>query len=301
MPCYHPIIGYRAQEKNKNGKRPIVFKLREGFCDMPVIIPCGQCVGCRLEKSRQWATRCVHEASLYSKNCFLTLTFNDDNLPKDRSVRIEHMQRFLHDLRQKFPNDKIRYFLCGEYGDEFQRPHYHVILFNFDFSDKVFWKRSAEFPLYTSSILSRLWPYGYSVIGDVSFESAAYVARYVMKKINGDKADEHYNGREPEFCSMSLRPGIGHDWIEKFFTDVYPHDYVVIRNGLKVLPPRYYDKYCEEYYPELFAEIKRNRSKICSDYIIDKDRAFIDYERLEKKEIYKMASIERLVRSYENL
>lgn len=302
MPCYRPIVGYKSQVVNPSGKRSIVFNLKDGFHDLPVLLPCGQCIGCRLERSRSWATRCMHEASMYDRNCFLTLTYDPAHLPASGSLVLDDIQRFLKRLRKNFPNDKLRYFLCGEYGDDTQRPHYHIILFNFDFFDKTFHKSSySGCPIYISRTLDRIWGNGICWIGSVTFESAAYVARYVLKKVTGDKANDHYQGRLPEFCTMSRKPGIGLPWLERYFGDVYPHDFVVVRNGIKCRPPRFYDNYCEEYYPELFAEVKRYRKSTSSDYMIDELRCFVDYERLEKKEIFKMKQIERLMRNYENL
>lgn len=300
MVCYSPIRAYRATRKNANGKRPISFTLKDGYVDMPLLVPCGQCLGCRLTRSRNWAARCVHEASLYDRNCFLTLTYNDDHLPSDLSLHFEHVQKFMHDLRQKFPNDKIRYFLCGEYGEQYERPHYHILLFNFSFPDVKLWCYKNRIALWTSEILNSIWKHGYCIIGDVNFQSAAYVARYVLKKITGDKADDHYHGRVPEFCSMSLRPGIGHDWIEKYATDVLNTGFLVVRSGsktTKLLPPPYYDKFFEQYYPEAYKEMKRNRKNIVTDYMIDDSKCIIDHERLEAKLKVKYSRIERLIRT----
>ena len=118
MPCYSPIKGYRSKVLSPNGKRTIVFKPNLGFVDLPVLVPCGQCCGCRLERSRQWAIRCTHEASLHENNCFITLTFNDDNLPSDKSLDVRHFQLFMKRLRKQFGSN-IRYYHCGEYGENF--------------------------------------------------------------------------------------------------------------------------------------------------------------------------------------
>ena len=117
MPCYHPIPGYRAKSTNPSGKRSIVFNLSEGFKNFAVSVPCGRCIGCRLERARQWSIRCIHEASLYEANCFVTLTYDDDNLPLDGSLRPRDMVLFLKRLRKRF-GPGIRFFQCGEYGDK---------------------------------------------------------------------------------------------------------------------------------------------------------------------------------------
>ena len=144
--------------------------------------------------------------------------------------------------------------MCGEYGEDFSRPHYHACLFNFDFRDKLYFKRSGDSKLYTSSVLSELWPFGFSLIGALTFESAAYTARYCMKKVTGKGAEDHYKAidtktgeiytRVAEFNKMSLRPGIGAPWFEKFSSDVYPEGKVVVR-GKKATAPRFYDKLYE--------------------------------------------------------
>lgn len=215
-------------------------------------LPCGQCVGCRLERSRQWAMRCMHEASLYKRNCFITLTYRDDCLPANGSLNYRDFQLFMKRLRKSFPNSRIRFYMCGEYGEDFNRPHFHACLFNFDFEDKVPVRllSGSGSKLFKSKTLERLWPFGYGSIGAVTFESAAYVARYVMKKVNGDRAKDHYKvvdsdgvitWRTPEFNKMSLRPGIGAQWMERFVSDVYPDGNVVVR-GHESKSPRYYDK-----------------------------------------------------------
>lgn len=242
MPCFHPITAYLSGSVNENGKRQITFNVKESFAGYTVKVPCGQCIGCRLERSRQWAVRCVHEATLYEENCFITLTFHDACLPSGGSL-VEHgkdFADFMKRLRKKFGSG-VRYFHCGEYGELLKRPHHHACLFNFNFPDRVLWSRRGGVDLYVSESLVKLWPFGFSTIGDVTFESAAYVARYVVKKITGNVAAAHYKGLKPEYVTMSRRPGIASGWMDKFKSDVYPDDFVVIRDGIKCRAPRFYD------------------------------------------------------------
>jgi hypothetical protein len=189
----------------------------------------------------------MHEAQMHEDNCFITLTFNTMELEKrnHNSVDVKDFQNFMKKLRNS-TNQKIRFFHCGEYGDKNRRPHYHAILFGYDFMDKVLFKNSNGNKLYVSDKLQQLWPYGFSTIGSVTFDSAAYVARYALKKINGDKAEQHYLTEDgeilhPEYCTMSRRTGIGYTWFQKYKSDVYPHDYCEF-DGKKILPPRYYDE-----------------------------------------------------------
>lgn len=285
MPCYSPLKGWRSQAVNDSGKRGIVFNVKAGFADMPIDVPCGQCIGCRLEKSRQWALRCVHEASLYPSNVFITLTYSDEHLPKNASLDKAHFQKFMKRLRKKYHGNTVRFYHCGEYGDvdndnpkhlmqygvsKLGRPHYHALLFNIDFADKQIISDKDGIRLYTSQSLSRLWPYGYNTIGEVTFESAAYCARYVTKKMYGEKADEHYTrvfpstgeivNIEPEYTTMSRRPGIGKDWFKQYRDDVYPKDFVTVR-GKKIKPPVFYDRMLEVEDPEYMEKIKMRRKR----------------------------------------
>lgn len=284
MACYHPLTGYRARTPNPSGKYSLVFNRNEGYIDQEITVPCGGCIGCRLEYSRQWAVRCLHEASLYENNVFLTLTYNDENLPtetddgipapKTSTLRKSDFQKFMKRLRKRYGNTNggpIRYFHCGEYGEKKSRPHYHALIFNFDFSDKYLWRLSPckSYQIFRSKELEKLWPYGFCEIGSVTYQSAAYVARYVIKKHKGKDSFKHYSDydestgqvlfeRIPEYVTMSRRPGIGKGWLEKYENDVYPHDSVVI-DGSEWKPPRYYDNQLEE---DEFFKIKCKRKAL---------------------------------------
>ena len=219
MACFHPIDAWR------NAKRGITFDHSKAV-GFGLKLPCGQCVGCRLERSRQWAMRCVHEASLYDDNCFITLTYDAEHLPADGSLNKKHFQDFMKRLRSRFVERRIRFYHCGEYGVQYRRPHYHALLFNFDFVDKRLFKEVNGHRLYTSDDLALCWKLGFSSVGAVTFESAAYVARYIMKKVTGDPAEDHYRGVNsetgeltrllPEYTTMSRRPGIAREWYERF-------------------------------------------------------------------------------------
>ncbi|WNK14348.1 MAG: replication initiator protein [Microvirus sp.] len=222
-------------------------------------IPCGQCAECRLKRSREWAVRCMHESSLHRDNCFITLTYSDDNLDSP-SLNYKHFSDFMKRLRKKYPRDHLSYFVCGEYGETnpstgikdggIYRPHFHAILFGFNFPDRQPVKMIGRSDLFKSDILDKLWKKGNCKIGDVTFESCAYVARYAMKKVTGDLAQSHYTiitpdgeiiEREPEMLHMSKRPAIGRMWFERYGRHAYAHDSVIAR-GVEMQPPRYYDK-----------------------------------------------------------
>lgn len=301
MSCFSPLRGWYSKNRNPSGKRSIVFSRNEGFIDREVEIPCGSCDGCKLERSRQWAVRCYHEAQLHDMNCFITLTFDDKNLNQIHSLVKRDFQLFMKRLRKRFCSassdphfERIAYFHCGEYGDKFNRPHHHACLFGFDFPDKVLFSSRKGVNLYTSRILSLLWPHGFSTIGEVNFETAAYVARYVLKKAYGSEAKDHYDGRVPEYITMSRRPGIAGNWLPLFESDVYPQDCVVLKGGQKVRPPKYYDRKYELTNAKDFARLRRNRVKRARE---NPDNTS---ERLEQREAVCKAKMKLLKRSFEN-
>lgn len=264
------MTGYWCRYREPSGKRRVVFNHTEGFIDRPVVLPCGKCFGCRLERARQWAVRLTHESQLHGDNCFLTMTYDDDHIPKDYGLDKRHAQLFVKRLRQyawRKWKRRIKFYLCGEYGDKFDRPHYHMILFNLDFVDKKRWKKERGYWLYISETLDKLWKLGHCQIGDVSFKSCLYVAGYVIDKLDGEKYEDAYvyidkenniYDREREFALQSLRPAIGKDWYEENYLDVYAHDRV-ISNGHAAKPPRYYDKLAQEDPNSGFDDVHRRR------------------------------------------
>lgn len=273
MPCYRPLSAFMGYDPVK-GKRSVCFSGRSLVVETRkgVDLPCGQCIGCRLERSRRWAVRLMHEKQLHEKACFLTLTYSDDHLPCDGSLDVETFQKFMKRLRRG-SSGPLRFFHCGEYGERTARPHYHCCLFGEDFSsDRELYRVTERGDrLYNSDRLSEVWGLGHAVIGDLTFESAAYVARYVLKKITGEKAEAHYQGRKPEYVTMSRRPGIGAGWFEKFSSDAYPSDFVVMR-GKEMMPPPYYDKLLEKADPSLFKSIKKARERAAAEMQDSPDR-----------------------------
>jgi len=271
VPCFYPQTAYTRRRPNADGKKPISFKWVSGVHnEIPITLPCGGCIGCRLERSKQWAIRCVNEASQHENNSFITLTYNEANLPRQDgpeghpgTLAKEHYQLFMKRLRRKY-SQEIRFFHCGEYGDEKGRPHYHACLFNHDFEDKKLWKIVRGNPLYVSEQLDERWGLGFCSVGALTYQSAAYVARYILKKVTGKLAPSHYEWadpetgeifqRLPEYATMSK--GIGQSWIKKYKSDVYPGDFVVL-DGKKHKPPRYYDQQQEE---DALEAIKESRS-----------------------------------------
>ncbi len=198
---------------------------------------------------------------MHKQNCFLTLTYNDDQLPLDYSIDVRVLQLFMKRLREH-AKTRIRFFAAGEYGDRFLRPHYHALIFNYDFNDKKLHSIKKNIPLYTSDQLSQLWPHGFATIGTVNYQTAAYCARYTMKKIGGDDAPEHYTrvhpvtGKlctvQPEFSTQSRRPGIGATWFHKYKSDVFPSDFLIVDKKRHPVP---------KFYIKLLLEEERQRVK----------------------------------------
>lgn len=302
MPCYFPLQA--TFSLRPDGLKDIKFSNTNArnfsmgikfIGDNNLSLPCGRCMGCRLEKSRQWAVRCLHESKCYKDNCFVTLTYSPEKLPKNGSLVRKDVQDFLKRLRFKFSDRKIRVFYCGEYGDSLSRPHYHLCLFNLDFPDKEFLFKIEGNVSYTSKILSELWPNGISSVTGFSFETAAYVARYCTKKITGPNAKKHYGDRVPEFAGMSLKPGIGKSWFDKYAkTDLFPHDNVISR-GAKSKPPRYYDILRERVDPDGFAKAKEARRELGEERADDNtfDRLAVKLKCLEARTRLLLRKMER--------
>lgn len=296
MPCFKPLQAWRGRERGKSGKQKIVFDKSKSI-GIEITLPCGRCIGCRLERSRQWAMRMMHEASLHEENCFITLTYDEEKIPVDGSLVKGDFQKFMKRLRRKNENKKIRFFHCGEYGDKLGRPHYHAVLFGFDFEDKTLFKNLPEGgQLFTSSELDDLWGMGYATVGDVTFESCAYVARYVMKKITGPLAEDYYGGKLPEYTTMSRGGrgdggGIGGEWYDNFKSDVFPSDTMVV-NGVLCKPPRYYGNKYENENPEDWERIRSDRMRKANRRAYDSTP-----ERLRVREICTEERVKRLRRT----
>jgi hypothetical protein len=258
VPCFHPLLAFQVV-----GSGAVCFR-RPAAAYLDLKLPCGKCEGCQLERARQWAVRMMHEASLYDDNCFVTLTYDEKHLPVGGSLVREHFPLFIRRLRKAIFPRKVRYYHVGEYGTYYGRPHYHALLFGYDFGDKVKWSERGGFTVWRSCELEALWPLGYCELGSVTFDSAAYVARYVVgtdsRGVVGLDADGCVSELEREYSTMSRRPGIGRGWFDKFGGEVYPADGVVV-NGVLRKPPRYYDIRLAIESPEVFDGVRCSRMR----------------------------------------
>lgn len=339
MPCYRPLIAFHNAE---HGAVYFHESQRNGTCRQ-ISLPCGQCIGCRLQRAHEWATRCMHEAQLHTENCFITLTYNKEKLQTQSLVHRDY-QLFMKRLRKALgrkkwanviaiseslyyhthatdqgtrsgnvcdvsslhgvfdPIPRLQYYMAGEYGDTHRRPHFHACLFGINFHDRLYWQRTPSgSKIYISATLQQIWPHGFSSIGDVNYESAAYIARYIMAKQTGDNAAKYYEhidlttgeitDLKPEYNKMSLRYGIGKAWYTKYRSDCYPKG-TVYRYAKESKAPRYYDKLYKQEEPDKHEEMKMRREL---QAILTRDDN--TPERLQTKERVRQAQLNKLLRT----
>lgn len=290
MSCYHPLIGFPSLEKTKNGKEKLRIVKME-LSDTPeklkengaILIPCGKCIGCRLDYSRSWADRMMLELENTKKAIFLTLTYNNDNIvwssfdefgnPEFGTLNKRDCQLFLKRFRKYYGDFSIRFFLSGEYGSKTLRPHYHAIIFGIslgDISDIVdIGKNELGDRYYTSNTIERLWSNGFVLIADVNWKTCAYVSRYVTKKLNGISQDIRYEdrGQLPEFSLMSRKPGLGAYYLLEHpgCLDYDNINLSTIEGNIKLRIPKYYltKLYIDD--PVKYDNIIRERRKFVED------------------------------------
>ena len=248
--------------------------------------------------------RCAHEMQMHPPGTchFVTLTYNDDELPAGGSLHYPHYQKFMKRLRRN-ARQKFRFYMCGEYGDKYGRPHYHAILFGLQLEDLELWRTHQHVKYYRSELVEKSWSHGHVEISEANYKNAAYVARYIMKKVTGDQAEDHYKRIdpitlaeyevEPEFTRMSLKPGIGATWYEKYATDIFPGDFCIV-DGSKKKVPRYYEQSFKKHDPEKHEEIKKRRRKKARQMAKDTTP-----DRLRQREICAEARVTKLKRELE--
>lgn len=276
MACLSPFQAWRSNEVNKNGKRNIVFKESEAWESCRgFFLPCGNCIPCRLKVSRDWAFRMMCEGFDYDnhRNCsFLTLTYKPECLGSGTLVKkdiVDFLKRLRDGLSYHY-NVKIRTFYCGEYGEKNFRPHWHLIIFGWSFPDRVYHSTLPNGSvIYRSPFLEKHWSFGYSAVCDVSFETCAYVARYLTKKVKGDLASDHYLRPDletgelimytPEYHSMSRQGGIGFDWLSRNYASIYPKDFMTFGDNRRWQPPKAFDDKFKLWHPDIFEEVKLKR------------------------------------------
>ena len=297
MPCYSPLYGCRGVTGG------ISWSPRSSYVDVQMQVPCGQCIGCRLERSRQWAVRMMHEAQMHEDNSFVTLTYDDEHLPDHGSLQRppRDFQLFMKRLRKFYGKERISFYQCGEYGSENGRPHHHAILFGVAFPDqKKHTTNGRGDDLFVSPTLDRLWGLGLATIGALTFESAAYCARYCVKKVTGQQALFFYERVDPatgevyrlvpEYATMSLNPGIGERWFKKYGAELEDNDSVVMR-GYEMSVPRYYNRKRRKADAVKYVRVRKERM-----FGLYRCRADLTEARLKVKERVKLSQVNFLGR-----
>ena len=353
MPCYHPLKAFDISSidgLSKNNKKNLIIKsynvnhlekiknkyiecyddYRSDLCERYIKdyieIPCGKCIGCRLEYSRQWANRMMLEAKYHSSNYFITLTYDDLHIPRSYygdpssgealpslTLRKRDIQLFFKRLRKQ-TGQHFKFYCCGEYGENTHRPHYHFIIFGLELDDLKFLRNSDNFNYYTSDTIAKAWsvydnfnsvrtPLGFHMVCNVSWETCAYVARYVTKKLNGSAADFYDTFNiEREFCLMSRKPGIGRQYFDDNFDDILKYQKINISTptgGRQFRPPRYYDKLFDIIVPDEMSDIREIRKRTAENIRkLRLSKTDLNYiELLEADENLKIAQTKSLVRS----
>lgn len=286
MPCFHPKRVALDEYGRLDWSRHLTSWVDLDGQDV-VLVPCRVCLGCKASEARDWSIRCYHEAQFHTRlwrdpvtrtdtvipnSVMLTLTYDDEHLPEDRTLRHSDVQKFFKDVRNRRGSGSVRYFMCGEYGGVTHRPHYHILLFGEDFSDRYQEVTSDGQRLSQSYELDEIWFRGRATIDDLNFQTARYVAGYVNKpahtqgNFTGPLAESlvvatgevRVEAIAPEYRTMSKRPGLGLAWIERNYERVYPADHVVI-NGHEYPPPGYYDRWLKVNHPSLYYDVQSER------------------------------------------
>lgn len=307
MTCYRPLKAYKSREINPaTGRYGITFQATKALVEgSSLALPCGRCNGCLSDKAQQWAMRCMHESQMHPRNCFITLTYDNETVPQDYSVKLRDWQLFMKRLRKRVGTNSIRFFACGEYGENGLRPHYHALLFGYDFADKKFWRKNKNGDLiYRSELLNEIW--GKSTIneiGNVSYKSARYCAAYIVKKqlnfhnpeyyVRVSPVDGHVYEVAPEFAVMSRKPGLGTTWFEKFKQDAFPSDFLIVE-GKRVKPPLFYLNKIAEAEQQ---KIKRGRKRFS---VQPRQKLNSTSERLKVREEVHRLRLKRLQRPLES-
>lgn len=267
--CVKPTTHFELLgRKSATGKRVFVSRCPpEHVPYREASRPCGGCVACRVSRRLDLSLRLSHESQMHDASWFVTLTYDDDHVPYGNTLVREHPSKFVRSVRKR-TRQRWRYFLAGEYGSDFSRPHYHVILFGHELPDKRFLYSREGNHFFQSDVLSEAWGRGIVEVSTVSPSTMMYVTKYHVDKVNGDRAEAHYSWfvessgelveREPEFALMSNRPGIGATWFDRYWSDCYPKGFVTSA-GIRYRPPRYYDRLLEARDPALFEEVKASR------------------------------------------
>ena len=288
-------------------------------------IPCMKCQSCRLDYSKEWMQRCMLEQKMWDHNEMLTLTYDEEHVPKNigcdtstgevlevNTLRKKDVEKFLKDLRRywkhHYNEDNIRFYMCGEYGELKGRPHYHLLMFNFNVRDKEYYKKSQSgFDMYHSKIIEKIWGRGHIELNEISADTCAYVARYVLKKQKGTGAKDYYalKGIEPEYTNGSRRPGIGETYFRENKDKIYEYDKILLasKGGVQEIKPcKYYDRLFDAEEHDLMENIKERRKELAER--IQATQNAISGLSIEKQREYKANALrdrlKKLQRGFES-
>lgn len=288
MTCINPRVAY----KKSNGQYTLKAISDNAVITGGITVPCGQCMPCRISKTQEIATRMVHESYMHKENCFITLTYADECLPKGNTVKVEHMQKFLKKLRRKIEPQKLRVAYIGEYGEITHRAHYHACIFGWIPTDlKPFKKNMHGDQLYTSETLLKTWGLGHVTVGQFNLTTAEYTAKYLIKSFIGKDKETYYKDREPPFIRLSRRPAIGLEFYEKYKDQLYSQDHTVLDGKVRKLPKYYDGKYKKEF-PQEFQQLKKQRYAKGKAYLernenLTQETGLKAVETLTKQRIFK--------------
>lgn len=337
MSCYHPFKAFVVGKKD-NGKDDLVIRpyavtkiglnkngAWENYYDDTVFrsdnhsrvvskyieIPCNNCIGCRIDRSREWANRMMLELEYHDSAYFVTLTYNEEHVSTSfypdpetgealpvMTLKPKDPQDWLKRLRKAFPDDHIRYFLCGEYGTETHRPHYHAIVYGLHLDDLHPIPGSRDPNYQTSDKLQRTWsvkdhgsyaPLGFVLVAPVTWQSCAYVARYVTKKLYGKEAEFYETfGLCPEFTRCSRRPGLGREYFDDH-PDCCSKPFLYLsteENGVKFPPPKYFQRILADLDPDQAADLKEKRIRFAElakkARMANTDLDYLDYLQVQE-------------------
>lgn len=281
MRCLYPrTVGFQSDGKTISWSKENYSKEFSTFQ-----LPCSKCIECRLEYARQWAIRCVHEAKMHEQNSFITLTYSDEHL-KSPQLQYRDFQLFMKRLRRSEPDKTISTFVTGEYGEKTKRPHWHAIIFNWRPTDLIpIYKNENGDQVYKSESLDKIWAKNDpqkkpNEVGDVTFKSAGYVARYAAKKLVHGKDDEH------EFHPISKKSSkraIGKTWLEQYWRDLLKGT-LTMEDGTQLSIPRYYEKWLFKQIPEreLLCYLE-NKQRLINQAVQNKKREDADTDKQNDK------------------
>lgn len=250
MPCFRPITAWKPPDGG-------AIQFRELREHREIEIPCGQCIGCRVQRQQMWAFRCLAEASMHRDNWFVTLTYAPEHLPANGSLCHRDWQLFAKRVRKRL--GPFRYLMCGEYGETTFRPHYHALMFGLGVADLEPHSVRRGFRVYRSAALQSLWGKGLCELGSVTAQSARYCASYVLKDAPAPELLDQATGEVmqlvPPYGRMSLRPGLGDAWIRRYYPEVLTHG-VCFSNDKQFVIPSRFKQILEDIDPDAFEDLR---------------------------------------------